>query len=89
MQPNITKGSTLWLTNIDDKSAAANIVRQHHPSRNDVGLTGEVIRIEKHRDDDCCFEPGDLDYVMFTVMTHGNSPKVLELMDHEVTLITS
>jgi hypothetical protein len=84
VQPIATKGDTLWMTSYDPYGYNG---REYHPDQSDVGLLGEVVRVDHHKEADFYLEPGDCDYVCYTVLTYEKEPRFLEWMDHEVTKI--
>lgn len=79
------KGDLVIITSVDLNGFTG---RNYHPSEEDVGLTCEVVRVEVFDDEEPFLEPHDCDYTCITVLTYGDTPRFLELIDHEVSKST-
>ena len=85
---DIVKGDTVWMTSIDEYGMLG---REYHPCHEDLGICGEVLRVETFTDEvyEGCEEAEKefVTYSVVTVLTYERDPKFLELMDYEVTKV--
>lgn len=73
MEARIQKGDIVRVDYVDMYGFCG---RDRHPNRNDINVTGEVVRVERFDEDE---------YTVLTVLTFESEPRFLDLIDYEVS----